>query len=262
MNQKLIISFLFGVLLLSSCLRKDIDYEYEFDASEMVINGMLHQNGIELDIRKLVSPLEQDEESLLKDVVVSLFEDNGVILELDYDSDQSLYVSPNTFTPEFGKAYHIKAVHKEFGVAYSDVFSLPFYSDSIAELKVIKKEGVRVVDLIITMKDTTEQFYNVNWVDRSQEDATIITDFPIFSREDFVNDTLFQRFELFEGDEIDYQLYVYKLSRSYYEFLESFSEYNTVFDDPMIDQVPDVISNIHGGKGFVGACIREHFEFD
>ncbi len=252
------LTFLLSLFLLNACVEKDLDYEYDLNEKAMVIHGMLYQDGIELDIRRLLSPTDQQNWSVLNDVDVDLYEGKSLLFRLDYNSEKKCYQNPENFKAKLNASYHIKAKHDVYGTAVSKAISLPdtTTSHTIVEIENQNKSNFHTIDVYITNQDSLSRFYDVTFINYNNSDLRYIGS-DVRSTADFENDTLHYSLDTYFQVNDSCELRVYQLNKSYHDFFKSLEEYQMVVDDPMIDQLPQVVSNIKGARGFIGACHRK-----
>ncbi|MEA3317122.1 MAG: DUF4249 family protein [Bacteroidota bacterium] len=249
------ILFLLLVVVTSSCeLSKEIDYDTYYEGDRLMVHGFITpQNGVQVLIKKSVSPNQVLSDDKVQNAIVTLYEDNLAIQKLQRINDYN-FSSDVAFIPKASSFYSIKIEAEGLNEALSNRQSLimPVEIDS---LKVIIEENTFYENLVVWF--TNGEQFKCGYYLKTYCYINGVIDSSL------MGDEIFNPFGLLNNivvgtNSVEYQLYddydslrvvLYTLSQDLTTFLGSFQNYESSKEDPFFEQTYPVYSNIENGYG-------------
>lgn len=243
------------VLLFPSCeMTKELDYDTIYERDKIIVHGFISpQNGVELMVKKSVSPNMVLSDDKISDAVVALCED-GTELFLLNRLDDYLFKSDDDFNPAFGKIYSVTVRANSFDET-SSAEQVIVATVVIDSLQLISEENTNYKNLVVSFTNKAQNdgaFYlKIYYCSNGTIDSSYLG-YEFFNPYGLIDNVVVGR------NSIERPLYgqfdsliveLYTLSPDLVEFLKSFQNYDFSKEDPFFEQTYPVFSNIENGYG-------------
>jgi hypothetical protein len=248
--------YLLIIFLISYCeFTKEIDYNTIYKNDKIVIHGFIStMDGIELVIKKTVSPDNVTADDKLSEIKIDLYEDGKKIQSLIAINDY-LYSTPIKFVPKLGSYYNIEAVSQ----GLPKVISLPqpiFLPVKIDSLYLVVDNLTYYTNLIASFTSQQleasyylkVQYFHDGEIDTSRVESEIFNPYSLVDNTNKGLNIIEKQVGHISGfDSLRVELYT--LSPDLTKFLQSFKKYESSKEDPFFEQTYPVFTNIENGYG-------------
>lgn len=115
------------MILLGSCLQKELHLTLPFDGEQLVIEGLIAPNQVvQLSVLKTSAALSRVEidDFFVPNATVLLYEEEELIEQLAHTSE-GVYRSTQQFRPKVGKTYHVEVTAPDFPAASTPNIIIP-----------------------------------------------------------------------------------------------------------------------------------------
>jgi len=262
------------LVLFTSCVEREIDYDFDFGESVIVVSGILTQEGVCVYVQRTVNPMSPASDSFI-DAQVSLFENTNQIIEL-FQTDSGNYLSPEDFIPQYDIQYYLIIVTNEGDTLISNTQELtrPVKIDTCYYKPRTSNKGKELCFMEFTDPVDENNFYltyrydeyangellpsrgaywNIIGTPVSDElfngqEKTIVHEFSIRGSSNLVR---------YDKDSLRLKLFSY--SEDFAAYLIELNDSKLTYDDFLFDQPIFPKSFIQNGYGVFGSYAVEHY---
>lgn len=245
---------LFTLILFSCELTKEIDYETLGYTPKIIINGFIsNENGVNVMVKSTVSPSELNASDYLASATVYLYEGDNLLAEL-VETDSSKYELAENIQLKSNVAYHLKVEAEGYETAIS--------ADQYLLTKV-------AIDTVYVANDTINwaKYIYVDFYDKLKEYNYYALDLQYYSNgvkesspnyfipmnafnDEGYTSALIRSYYKINGSQFDsVKIYLYTIPKVFYDFVESFFDYEMNYGDYDSEFIFTVTTNITNGYG-------------
>lgn len=249
-----IIFSLFAVIISSCELSKEIDYDTYYEGDRVIVHGFISpQNGVQVLIKKSVSPNQVLSDDKVQNVIVTLYEDEFAVQKLKR-IDNYHYITDSDFTPKISSLYSIKIDTEGLNKTSSNRQNL-FIPVAIDSSKIIVEENTYYENLVVWFTNSKQfeggyylkiHYYLDGTIDSSSMEGELFNPYGLLDNIVVGSNSIeYQLYDDFDSLKVE----LFTLSPDLKIFLESFQNYDSSKEDPFFEQTYPIYSNIENGYG-------------
>lgn len=272
--QKLYKFSIIGLLFLTSCLTKEIEYDVKFEGEKIVVHGFISEDsGAEIIVKKTVPPNKPSFDNGVSAAEVFLICDDTLKIKLS-ETEAGKFKTPVNFKANYLSSYRIEIQAIGMNTVKSAPQILPqkvkidtvFFDTTLSS-----NQPTLVLKFTDPPASGTAYYHKIlEWSEgeiREEYGNSVFLDpFSVIPDDNFngsqhsetvrvdlikVNYIAENQYDTVILDSV--QCFLYNLSPDYLTFAKSYDYYYTSLLEPLFEQPYTVFSNIENGYGFFAA---------